>query len=151
MTILPDKIAGLGRLFFAAGLIAFGILQFIHGDFVATLVPAWISGHYFWTYFAAIALITGGAGLILPQTARLAAALTGLMIFLWVMLLHIPRAVAAAGPQSRNEWTAVFEALAMSGIAFVIAGSLRRSSFVADSPVSSLYRQLRRRAPEAQR
>jgi hypothetical protein len=50
------------------------------------------------------------------------------MIFLWVVLLHIPRAVAATGPQSRNEWTAVFEALAMSGVAFALAGSLRDAS-----------------------
>jgi hypothetical protein len=62
--------------------------------------------------------------LLLPQTARLAAALSGLMIFLWVVLLHIPRALAAVAAQSRNEWTAVFEALAISGIAFVLAGSL---------------------------
>lgn len=34
--------------------------------------------------------------------------------------------VVAAAPQRSNEWTAVFEALAMSGIAFVLAGSLRR-------------------------
>ena len=37
-------------------------------------------------------------------------------------MLHIPRALAAADAGSRrNEWTAVFEALAMSGIAFVMA------------------------------
>ena len=115
----------LGRFCLGIFMIVSGIQHFIYADFVATLVPSWIPGHYFWTYFAGIALIAGGAGLMLPQTARLAAALTGLMIFLWVVLLHIPRAMAAAGPQRRNEWTAVFEALALSGIAFVLAGSLR--------------------------
>ena len=82
------------------------------------LVPAWIPGHMFWTYFAGVALIAGGVGLLLPQTARLAAALSGVMIFLWVVLLHVPRAMAATDAQSRNEWTAVFEALAISGIGF---------------------------------
>jgi uncharacterized membrane protein len=120
-----DGFLSLGRFCLGMFMIASGIQHFLYGDFVATLVPAWIPGHYFWTYFAGIALIAGGAGLILPQTARLAAALTGLMILLWVVLLHIPRAMAAADPQRRNEWTAVFEALAMSGIAFVLAGSLR--------------------------
>jgi hypothetical protein len=48
------------------------------------------------------------------------------MIFLWVLMLHLPRAVAAADAASRrNEWTAVFEALAISGIAFVVAGCVR--------------------------
>jgi len=37
-------------------------------------------------------------------------------------MLHVPRALAAADAASRrNEWTAVFEALAMSGIALVLA------------------------------
>ena len=52
------------------------------------------------------------------------------MLLLWVVLLHVPRAVAAADPQRRNEWTAVFEALAMAGIAWVVAGSLPREKGV---------------------
>jgi uncharacterized membrane protein len=115
-----------GRCCLGAFMMLGGIQHFIYTDFVATLIPAWIPGHLFWTYFAGVVLIAGGAGLIFSQTARLAAALTGVMLLLWVVLLHVPRAVAAAAPQRRNEWTAVFEALAMSGIAFVLAGSLRR-------------------------
>jgi uncharacterized membrane protein YphA (DoxX/SURF4 family) len=118
----------LGRFCLGAFMILAGIQHFQFAEFVATLVPAWIPGHFFWTYFAAVALIAGGVGLILPPTARLAAVLTGVMIFLWVLLLHIPRALAATGPQVRNEWTAVFEALAMSGIAFVLAGRVGNGS-----------------------
>jgi hypothetical protein len=43
------------------------------------------------------------------------------MIFLWVILLHIPR--AAADLRNTNEMTAVFEALAFSGAAFLVAVS----------------------------
>jgi uncharacterized membrane protein len=114
----------LGRFCLALFMILGGIQHFMFVDFVATLVPVWIPGAVFWTYFAGVALIAGGAGLLLPQTTRLAAALSGLMIFLWVVILHIPRALAASAAQSRNEWTAVFEALAISGIAFVLAGPL---------------------------
>ena len=116
----------LGRICLGAFLISSGIQHFLFVDFVMTLVPGWIPGARFWTYFAGVALIAGGAGLMVPQMARLAAALSGLMIFLWLMMLHIPRAVAAPEAQSRNEWTAVFEALAMSGIAFVLAGGAPR-------------------------
>jgi uncharacterized membrane protein len=123
-----DRFIYLGQVCLGIFMITSGIQHFLFARFVATLVPTWIPGPYFWTYFAGVALIAGGAGLLLPQTVRLAAALTGLMIFLWVLLLHIPRAMAATGAQNRNEWTAVFEALAFSGIAFVIAGSVRKSS-----------------------
>ena len=133
-----DGFLNLGRLCLGAWLILGGIQHFLFTDIVARMIPAWIPGHYFWAYFAGIALMAGGAGLILPQSARLAGALAGSMLLLWVILLHIPRALAAADPQRRNEWTAVFEALAFSGIAFVLAGSLRAGS----------GNRARRRSPE---
>jgi uncharacterized membrane protein YphA (DoxX/SURF4 family) len=112
-----------------AFLISSGVQHFLFVPFVMTLVPAWVGAARFWTYFAGVALIGGGLGLIVPRTTRLAGALSGLMIFLWLVMLHIPRALAAADAASRrNEWTAVFEALAMSGIAFVLAGSAPRDA-----------------------
>jgi uncharacterized membrane protein len=114
-----ERFIPLGRFFLAAFLILGGILHFIYVEFVATLVPAWIPGHVFWTYFAGCALIAGGLGIILPWTTRLAASLSAIMIFVWVLVLHIPRALAS--PQDANETTAVFEALAMTGVAILIA------------------------------
>jgi hypothetical protein len=40
------------------------------------------------------------------------------MILLWVVLLHIPRALAL---HNAGETAGIFEALAMSGIAFILA------------------------------
>jgi len=113
-----------GRVCLGAFMILGGIQHFLYTQFVATLVPHWIPHPMFWAYFAGVALLAGGAGLLVTKTARLAAALSGVMIFLWVVLLHVPRALAALPAQRRNEWTAVFEALAFSGIALAIAGAL---------------------------
>jgi hypothetical protein len=44
------------------------------------------------------------------------------MLFLWVILLHIPRAIADPHSGNGNEWTSVFQALAFSGIAFILSG-----------------------------
>ena len=136
-----DGFIYLGRVCLGAFLISSGIQHFLFAEFVAQLVPAWIPGAFFWAYFAGVALIAGGAGLVFPPTTRWAGTLTGLMIFLWVVLLHIPRAVAAADAAGRrNEWTSVFEALAMSGVAYVLAGTAsmvgRRSVQPAPSLVS---------------
>jgi uncharacterized membrane protein len=108
-----------GRIFVSIFLILAGVEHFIYARFVMGLVPAWIPGHLFWTYFAGVALIAGGVGMIVPRTRRPAGYLSGIMILLWVFLLHIPRAVAA--PHDANETTAVFEALAVSGAAFLAA------------------------------
>ncbi|HTH48021.1 MAG TPA: DoxX family membrane protein [Candidatus Limnocylindria bacterium] len=117
---LPGGLIVVARLCFSAFLVLGGIQHFIWGQFVKTMVPAWIPGPLFWTYFAGVALIAGGLGIVLPRTTRWASLCTGVMIFLWVILLHIPRALADR--HNSNETTAVFEALAFSGIAFVLAG-----------------------------
>ena len=40
-----------------------GIQHFRSVEFVVTLVPSWVpGGGLFWTYFAGVALIVGGAG-----------------------------------------------------------------------------------------
>ena len=108
-----------GRALLSAFLILGGIQHFLYPGFVAALVPHWMPWHLFWTYLAAVALIAGGIGLHVRSTRELAGLLTGTMIFLWVFLLHIPRALAA--PRNTNETTAVFEALAFSGIAWLAA------------------------------
>jgi uncharacterized membrane protein len=118
-SMILARLIPLGRFFLAAFLILCGIEHFIYVGFVTSLVPSWIPGGVFWTHFTGVALIAGGVGIITPVTSRLAGALSGLMIFLWVFLVHIPRAMADLS--SPNETTAVFEALAISGAAFLIA------------------------------
>ncbi len=48
------------------------------------------------------------------------------MILLWVVLLHVPRALADL--HDASETSGVFEALAMSGIAFILADRARVSA-----------------------
>jgi uncharacterized membrane protein YphA (DoxX/SURF4 family) len=95
----------------------------IHVRFAAALaqyyIPAYLPGREFWAWFSAGALAAGGIGLIVPATGRLAAWLSGLMIFLWCPLLHIPRTWAE--PRNPNEWCGVFESLAFAAILVLLA------------------------------
>jgi uncharacterized membrane protein len=102
----------------AVFLIVCGVQHFVYVDFVQTLVPSWIAGPRGWTYFTGVALVAGGTGILVPRAARLAGTLSAVMIFLWVLLLHIPRALA--GPNHVGETAGVFEALAMSGVALMV-------------------------------
>lgn len=99
-----------------------GIQHFIFAEFVQQLVPAWIPGRLFWTYFAGVALVAGGLGLITGMKAKLASTLSGFMVFIWVFTLHIPRAISL---NDANEWTAVGEATLVSGMLLVIAADLQ--------------------------
>lgn len=108
------------RLFLSAFLVLGGVQHFVYESFVVTLIPDWIPAHVFWSRLAGLALIAGGLGLWVPRFARLAATLTGVMIFLWFLILHVPR--AAAAPSDPLEWSGVFESLATAGIALMLAG-----------------------------
>ena len=112
------------RLSLGAFLVASGVQHFLFTPFVATLVPAWIPGAMFWTYFAGTALIAGGVGLVLAKTSRLAATLVGSMVFTWLLVLHIPRGFAL---NNQNEWTAAIEALAVTGIAWALVQRAREA------------------------
>jgi len=120
-------VAGTGRAAtLAAGLLGVfllicGVQHFVYAGFVDTMVPTWIPpGLRFWTCFSGVALLAGGLGVMVPRTRRPAAILTGTMIFLWVLLLHLPRSVEL---KNAFELAGTFEALAVAGVAWLVAGS----------------------------
>ena len=99
-------------LFFADCAIA----HFQYAQFVQNLIPTFIPFPLFFTYFAGVCLVAGGAGLLIPQTRKLAALLLGIQIAGWFILLHVPRALTLGG----DEWIGVGESLAVSGICFML-------------------------------
>lgn len=114
-----------GRLLFAVPLLVFGVQHFLYARFIATLVPAWIPGRLFWAYFIGGAFVAAALSIATQTAARLSAILLGIMFFLWVLILHLPR--VAAAPHNGNEWTSLFVALAMSGGSLLVAGAAKGS------------------------
>jgi uncharacterized membrane protein len=104
-------------------MVVFGTEHFIYPEFVASIVPRWMPGELFWTYFCGLALIAAGAGILIRKQATLAATLLGSMIFIWVVVLHIPRSIEL---DKISEWTNTFNALTMSSGAFLLAGLFRK-------------------------
>ncbi|AQG79583.1 hypothetical protein [Spirosoma montaniterrae] len=120
----------MGRYLFAGSLLVFGGLHFLFAPFIATLIPAWIPWPLFWAYFVSVAFVATAISLFLNRDVSISGVWLGSMFLLWVMMLHAPRAVAK--PHIEPEWTSLLIALAMSGVAFVIAGLSHR----ADRPLS---------------
>lgn len=93
-----------------------GIQHFMFAAFVQTLVPRFIPGPYFWTYFAGVALIAAGIGFCVPPIRRLTALLAAAMVFSWVFLVHIPLVFTVGSV----EWMGVFEALGISAVCLIL-------------------------------
>lgn len=95
-----------------------GVQHFLFFEFARFLVPRWIPFDAFWTYAAGVALIVCGLSLIFRFRIYLIAFLGGCMIFIWFLILHIPRGIAEP---NANELAAVCESLAVSMILFALA------------------------------
>jgi uncharacterized membrane protein YphA (DoxX/SURF4 family) len=116
---LTERLGVIGYWLFAVASISYGIGHFQDSAFVASVIPDWIPSHLFVTWFTGAALIVAGLAMAARVWARPAAALLGLMFFLWVVLLHAPRIMHA--PHDGDEWNSGFVCLTMSGCALLAA------------------------------
>ncbi len=117
--ILWTNIVIVSLFFFSCGFVHLQI-----PDLVQNLIPSFIPFHMFFTVFAGICLLSAGLGLLLPPTQKAAALLSGIQIFGWFLLLHIPLALNVNG----DEWIGPGESLAISGICFMFYGILKTDS-----------------------
>jgi uncharacterized membrane protein YphA (DoxX/SURF4 family) len=90
-----------GPLLFAIPMAIFGGDHLVAAKAVATIVPSWIPGHLFWTYFVGFALISAALSFAANKLARIAGILLGIMIFLFVLLIHVPSCFATPFDKTR--------------------------------------------------
>jgi uncharacterized membrane protein YphA (DoxX/SURF4 family) len=121
LTRILENAIPFGRILYCAPIIGFGICHFLYAKYIDTLIPVWIPWHRFWTYFAGTCLIGSGTAIVLKIRLRLVAFLLGTMIFLWVLIIHIPRAISDPHSNEGNEIESAARALAESGTAFLLA------------------------------
>src|SRR5258707_14011722 len=113
--------AWIGRVFFGFSLCAFGILQFIYGDFVPGRAPAWppgVPGRLAWAWLSGALLVAAGAALSSGKRVRGPALLAAAMIFGWAVLRHAP--AVAANPHGAV-LTNMGKAVALCGGALALA------------------------------
>lgn len=114
-----DKVVALGPVFLAVPVSVFGMEHFTATKILAGMVPGWIPGHVFWALFVGACLISAALSIAARIYAGVAAALLGLMIFLFVLLIHIPGIVNT--PTSRLLWVVGLRDLSFSGALSVSA------------------------------
>ena len=119
-----DKLMPFGRFFFAIPLAVFAGEHFTIGKFMAPMVPSWIPVHVFWIYLVGVALVGAALSIVFKKYSQLAATLLGIMILLFVVLLHVPG--SSPTRSDRISWAVALRDLAFSGGAFAFAGAQRK-------------------------
>ena len=101
--------------------------KFFPEQFDAIVIPVipWIPAHPWLAYLTGAALIVAGATILVDVKARAGALTVGGILFGSDLILHVPRMLVA--PQNWALRGQVFEMLALSSAAFVLAGTLPRS------------------------
>lgn len=118
-----EKLIPLGRIFFSVMIVLYGYAHFLYTKPISTLVPHWVPGAMFWTYFAGAALMCAGIAVIFKVRLRITAMLLGIMILIWLIILHMPMAFTDPFGNKSNSLVSTFSALAFSATAFLIAAT----------------------------
>jgi uncharacterized membrane protein YphA (DoxX/SURF4 family) len=95
----------------------------VYAQVTAGMVPSWLPGHLAWAYLTGAAHIAAGLAILVGVVPRLAATLEALMVSIFLLTVNTPDLVRAPG--DRWQWTEVFVASAIAGVAFLVARSYR--------------------------
>jgi len=117
------KLENIGKWLYALSFCVFGIQHFMYADYVATLVPAWIPWHLFFSYLAGAAFMAVALSVIINKYVRLSCAMLSLLLALFVLLIHIPNLVGH--PQNPQAWTRALQDVVIMGTALMLTGDLR--------------------------
>ncbi len=119
------------RMLAGASAIVFGLAHFNYIEFTASFVPAWIPpSQKFWAWATGAGHLAAGIALVSGIEARLAATCLAGMMGSFVVLLHIPRVIAAPG--QHVEWIMVAVASSLCGSALLIRKyATQRAGFAA--------------------
>jgi uncharacterized membrane protein len=151
-----NKIFWLGRLFFAISIAALGAEHLIWAgwgdpnsalvrDFAFTpIIPFMplLPGNPILVYLTGLVLLPAGLSILANRQARLASIFLAVFFLLCVLLLEVPRAIAA--PLDISLRTAFFETLALSASALILAGlsPSQPGNFLADNAAVNRLIQL---------
>src|SRR6201984_3706134 len=119
-----DKFVALTNLCFAIPLAVFGALHLSGVGFVLPLVPSYMPWRLFWAYFVGFALLSASASFATKVQVGWSGLLFGIMMVLFVAMVHIPRVLA--NPRDRIPWVIVVREMSFAGGAWLLAGTAMR-------------------------
>jgi len=106
------------RILAGASAIVFGFAHFNYIDFTASMVPGWIPYKTFWAWATGAGHLAAGLAMVSGVRARLGAGCEAAMMGSFVVLLHLPRVIAA--PDQHVEWIMLGVSTMLTGAALLV-------------------------------
>jgi uncharacterized membrane protein len=120
------KVVVLGPVFEAVALAIFAAEHFLAARDLMPIVPRWMPGPLFWTWFVGFAWLAAAISFIAWRHVRWSATLVALLMLIIVVTIDLPNL-----PKQMHErlfWTLTVREVAFAGGAMVLAGSEWQSS-----------------------
>jgi uncharacterized membrane protein len=117
-----DRILVLGPVLEAVALAIFATEHFLAAHSLMAIVPRWIPGPLFWTYFVGAALLAAAISFIAWRCVRWSASLLTLLFLIIVATIDLPNLPKHI--HQRLFWTLTLREVAFAGGAMVLAGSV---------------------------
>lgn len=137
---LTERVLLLGPIAEATALAMFAAEHFFAARLLAGIVPHWLPGPVFWTYFVGFALFAAALSLIAGRCVRWSASLLALLFLIIVATIDLPN--LSQGLHSRLFWILTVRETAFAGGAMVLAGSARSTSSSAGRILITLGRAI---------
>lgn len=118
---MKSQLTSVGRIVYALPMAVFALFHFMSANDMAGMVPSFMPAPVVWVYLVGVALLAASISIIIQKKATLAAKLLGVMLFLFVLMIHIPAVAAGGDPMAMG---GLLKDLALSGAAFFISGHM---------------------------
>jgi uncharacterized membrane protein len=115
------RVLVLGPVFEATALAIFAAEHFLSARALSAIVPRWIPGALFWTYFVGAALLAAAISFIAWRYVRWSALLLALFFLIIVATIDLPKLPKQV--HERLFWTLTVRETSFAGGAMVLAGS----------------------------
>jgi uncharacterized membrane protein len=116
------RVLVLGPVFEAVALAIFAAEHFLAARDLSEIVPRWLPGALFWTYFVGAALLATAISFVAWRYVRWSASLLALLFLIIVATVDLPSLQQHV--HERLFWTLTMRETAFAGGAMVLAGSL---------------------------
>jgi putative oxidoreductase len=112
-----------GKIIFCLPFIGFGLGHLSNANAMAGMVPSYMPGGVLWIYLTGIAMLLAVVSILWGKMSKMASLLLGVMMILFVLMLHVPAMGSADPMQSQTAMAMMFKDLGLAGAALMLSAN----------------------------